>query len=323
MKIGFLGAGNIAGMVAPAVSQVEQIECYAVAARDKDRADAFAKKWGFQKSYGSYEELMRDPEVDVIYVGTPHSHHYEQMLDALRHGKGVIGEKAFCINCAQAEHIQKYAKENKLFAAEAIWPRYMPSRKVIRDLIDSGIVGEPSVLTANLFYNISGIERITNPALAGGALLDVGIYTLNFALMCFGNDIQRIESSIQKHETGVDAIDNITIYFQNGRVAMLSAGIYSRSDRKGIIHGTKGYIVVENINNPQSVSVYDTEDNLVQKVEFPQKVNGYEYEFEEMAKAFDAGKTGCESMPMDETVFVLSLCDQLRKQWGLKYPQEV
>ncbi len=322
MRIGFLGAGRIAEVVAPAVVQAENVERMAVAARDLSRAKAFAEKWGFKKAYGSYEEMMEDPEVDVVYIGTPHSCHYRQMMMAMEHGKGVFCEKAFCINASQAREVADYAERHGLFAAEAIWTRYMPSRKVIKELIDSGIIGTPAMLTASLCYDVAGKERILKPELAGGALLDLGVYGINFALMCFGDQIERVESSVQMHPTGVDGMESITLFFQDRRAAVITAGIYSRSDRKGIIHGDKGYMVVENINNPQSVSVFDTKDNLVEKREFPQKVNGYEFQFEEIGAAFDAGKTQAESMPLKDTVFVMELCDRLRRQWKFKYPEE-
>lgn len=322
MKIGFLGAGRISEVVAPAVAQAEGVQRCAVAARDLARAKEFAEKWGFQKAYGSYEEMMKDPEVDVIYIATPHSFHYEQMMMALDYGKGVICEKAFCINSSQAKEVRDHARRKGLFAAEAIWTRYMPSRKIIRDLIDEGAVGTPSVLTGNLFYPVVKKERLVKPELAGGALLDLGVYGINFALMCFGNEIERMESSVKMHPGGVDGMESITMFFKDGRMAVLTAGMYSRSDRKGIIHGDKGFMVVENINNPQSVSVFDEGYNLVKRIDFPEKVNGYEYEFEEAAAAFDSGKTETESMPLDETVRVMELCDELRRQWKFRYPQE-
>ncbi len=322
MKIGFLGAGRISEVVAPAVAQAKNVERVAVAARDLTRAEAFARKWGFYKAYGSYEAMMEDPDVDVVYIATPHSFHYEQMMMALEHGKGVFCEKAFCLNSRQAVRIRDFAREKGLFVAEAIWTRYMPSRKVINDLINGGAIGNPKVLTGNLCYPIVHKERMVRPDLAGGALLDLGVYGLNFAFMCFGNEIERMESSVAMHPAGVDGMESITLFFKDGRMAVITAGMYSRSDRKGIIHGDKGYLIVENINNPQSVAVYDTSDKLIQKIEFPDKVNGYEYEFEEVAAAFDAKKTQTDSMPVDETVFVMEVCDRLRGQWGFRYPQE-
>ena len=160
------------------------------------------------------------------------------------------------------------------------------------------------------------------PELAGGALLDIGVYGLNFALMHFGTDIERIESSVRMTDTGVDGMESITIFFRSGRMAVLTHDIYGRSDRKGIFYGEKGYIIVENINNPQSISVYDTEDRLIKKTEVPDQISGYEYEVLECMEAVRAGEKESTSMPLDDSIEVMRIMDQLRGQWGLVYPQE-
>lgn len=322
MKIGILGAGNISRSTVPAMIALEEIECYAVASRSLEKAEAFAREFGFQKAYGSYEQMLSDPEVELVYVATPHSHHYEHMMLCLQHGKGVLCEKAFTLNAQQARNVADYAKAHNLFAAEAIWPRYMPSRKIINDLIVSGVIGTPNVLTANLSYVIHKVPRIYEPSLAGGALLDIGVYGINFAFMHFGTDIERVESSVQMTPSGVDAMETITIFYKDGRMAVLTHSIYSRSDRKGMIHGDKGYIVVENINNPQSVSVFDTEDRLIAHYDVPEQINGYEYEFLECARAIENGETESKSMPLADSIFVMEFMDSLRKHWGLVYPQE-
>ncbi len=322
MKIGILGTGLIAQTVAPTIAEVNETECYAVASRTYEKAEEFAKRFGFEKAYGSYEELYEDPDVDMIYVATPHSLHFENMMDAIKHKKAVLCEKAFTVNAAQAREIAKAAKKNNVFAAEAIWPRYMPSRKIIRDTIESGIIGKPSILTANLSYIIYMNKRIMDPALAGGALLDVGVYGLNFALMHFGNDIERIETSVRMTDTGVDGLESITLFYNDGRMAVLTHGIYARSDRKGIIYGDKGYIVVENINNPRDLSVFDTEDNLIKHIDFPKQFSGYEYEFRECAEAAASGRIECDSMPLADSIRVMEVMDAVRNKWGLKYPIE-
>ncbi len=322
MKLALLGPGRIAATVAPALVKLPEIECYAVASRDPDRARAFAETFGFQKAYGSYEEMLRDPQVELVYITTPHSHHYEQMLLCLEHGKHVICEKAFTVNASQAKKVFALAREKGLYAAEAIWTRYMPSRKIIQDVLDSGIIGTPQVVTGNLSYNVAFKPRLVDPNLAGGALLDVGIYGLNFALMHFGNDVQRVESSVQLTPAGVDGSESITLTFRDGRMAVLNHSMFVRSDRKGIFHGDKGYIVVENINNPQSVSVYDAADHLLAHYDVPEQINGYEYEFQEAVRCIQAGKLESSSMPWAETVRVLELMDALRAQWGLVYPME-
>ena len=322
MKIGILGAGKISRSVVPAMIALEEIECWAVASRSLEKAREFAEQYGFRKAYGSYEEMLRDPEVELVYVATPHSHHFEHMMLCLEHGKGVLCEKAFTMNADQARKIKEYAAERGLFAAEAIWPRYMPSRKIIDDVIASGVIGKVNTLTANLSYVIHEVPRIYRPDLAGGALLDIGVYGINFALMHFGTDIERVESSVQMTSTGVDAMETITIFYKDGRMAVLTHSIYARSDRKGIIHGDKGYMVVENINNPQSVSVFDLEDKLIAYYDVPRQINGYEYQFAECAKALAEGRTESWSMPLADSVYMMEFMDNLRKQWGMVYPQE-
>jgi predicted dehydrogenase len=198
----------------------------------------------------------------------------------------------------------------------------MPSRKIINDVINSGIIGKIRVLTANLSYTMTQKERIVEPALAGGALLDVGVYTLNFAAMHFGTDIERIESSIQMTDKGVDGLESITIFYRDGKMAVLNAGIYTRSDRKGIFYGEKGYIIVENINNPQSISVFDDSDRLIKKIDVPPQITGYEYELLECEKCLAEGKIESDSMPLADSLYMMKQMDGLRKDWGLVYPQE-
>ena len=322
MKIGILGCGVIAETFADTLRQMGEVECYAAASRTLKRAEEFAGKYGFKKAYGSYEELCADPEVELIYIATPHSSHFDNMKLCIRHKKSVLCEKSFTVNAREAEQIREYAEQEQVFVAEAIWTRYMPSRNMIQEIIDSGIIGDISVLTANLSYPISHKERIMRPELAGGALLDIGVYGVNFAMMHFGTDIERIESSVRMTDTGVDAMESITIFFRGGRMAVLTHDIYSRSDRKGIFYGEKGYIIVENINNPQSISVYDTEDRLVRRMDVPKQISGYEYEVLECIDAVRSGEKESSSMPLSDSIKVMEIMDQLRGQWGLVYPRE-
>ena len=322
MKIGILGCGVMAETFADTLRQMGEAECYAAASRTQKRAEEFAGKYGFKKAYGSYEELCADPEVELIYIATPHSSHFDNMKLCIRHKKPVLCEKSFTVNAREAEQIREYAEQEQVFVAEAIWTRYMPSRNMIQEIIDSGIIGDISVLTANLSYPISHKERIMRPELAGGALLDIGVYGVNFAMMHFGTDIERIESSVRMTDTGVDAMESITIFFRGGRMAVLTHDIYSRSDRKGIFYGEKGYIIVENINNPQSISVYDTEDRLVRRMDVPKQISGYEYEVLECINAVRSGEKESSPMPLSDSIKVMEIMDQQRGQWGLVYPRE-
>lgn len=323
MKIGILGAGNIAATMAKTLNAMEGgVKCHAVASRDFGRAKNFASEHRIEKAYGSYEELACDPDIEIIYIATPHSHHAQHARLCIQHGKAVLCEKAFTKNAGEAKGVLDFAKEKNVLVTEAIWTRYMPSRKLIDETIASGIVGKITSLTANLHYNISHHERLVNPALAGGALLDVGVYTLNFALMHFGAEIERIESSAALTKTGVDGTNNITLYYKDGRTAFLNSGMFSRSDRKGIFFGERGYIVVENINNPNAICVFDARDNLIKKIEPPAQISGYEYEVEETIAALKAKKLECDSMPHSETLRVMEMMDFLRKSWGVKFPGE-
>ncbi len=322
MNIGILGAGNIASTMAKTLNSMKGVKCRAVASRDLARAKNFALEHRIQNAYGSYEELASDPAIDIIYIATPHSHHAEHAKLCIEHGKAVLCEKAFAKNAAEAKSVLDFAKEKNVLVTEAIWTRYMPSRKLIDEILVSSIIGKITSLSANLHYNIYHKERLVNPALAGGALLDVGIYTLNFALMHFGAEIERVESSAALTETGGDGTNSITLYYKDGRTAFLNSGMFSRSDRKGIFFGERGYIVVENINNPNSICVFDERDNLVKKVEVPPQISGYEYEVEETVAALSAKKIECDSMPHRETLRVMEIMDSLRKSWGVKFPGE-
>ncbi len=322
MKIGVLGTGWIVHPITKTLKGMSNMECYAIASRTKERGEQAAKEFGYEVGYGSYEELVADPAVELVYVATPHSRHYEDMKLCIAAGKNVLCEKAFTLNAAQAAEIKRLANEMGVYVAEAIWTRYQPSRNMINDMIAGGIIGNVRTLTANLSYAMSHKERIYKPELAGGALLDIGVYGINFAMMHFGDEIERIESSVQMMETGVDGMESITMFFKDGRMAVLTHSAYGRSDRKGIFYGDEGYMIVENINNPQSISVYDQGDNLVKFVAVPEQITGYEYQFEEAAECIAEGRLESKSMPLDDSIRVMQVMDALRRQWGMVYPQE-
>jgi predicted dehydrogenase len=323
-KINFaiLGAGGIAGHMANTVKRMPSIHLFAVGSRDLERAKTFATQHKIKKAYGSYEELVKDPRIDLIYIATPHSEHFEHAKLCLNHGIAVLCEKAFTVNTAQAKELIALAEEKNVLLAEAMWPRYMPLLKVIKETLKSGAIGEPKLLTANLGYTLPHIERMVKPELAGGALLDLGVYTINFAAMLFGTKIKKIDSTCILSEAGVDEQNSITFSYENGRMAVLTSSMLGMSDRKGIIYGTEGFAIVENINNFESLTVFD---NHYQKVAFhkaPKQISGYEYEVAACVKALQAGKIECKAMPHSEIVRILSIMDEIRGQWGLKYPFE-
>ena len=223
LKVGILGAGGIACAMAKTISQMPSACCFAVASRDLEKARKFAEKWGIKKAYGSYEEMLSDPGVDLVYVATPHSHHYPHVRLCLEHGKHVLCEKAFTVNAAQARELFRIAKDKRLLLTEAMWTRYLPMRGTINEVLRSGIVGKPWLLTANLGYMISDVERLKEPSLAGGALLDVGVYPLNFAAMVFGNDPVSMER--------FDITAMVRNYLQSAKILAQQHGIDVRMDQ--------------------------------------------------------------------------------------------
>ena len=323
LKVGILGAGGIACAMAKTISQMPSACCFAVASRDLEKARKFAEKWGIKKAYGPYEEMLSDPGVDLVYVATPHSHHYPHVRLCLEHGKHVLCEKAFTVNAAQARELFRIAKDKRLLLTEAMWTRYLPMRGTINEVLRSGIVGKPWLLTANLGYMISDVERLKEPSLAGGALLDVGVYPLNFAAMVFGNDPVSIQGSAVLSDKGVDRQDSITLRYADGRMAVLNATMMGMSDRRGVIDCDNGMLEIVNINCPQELRVYNRERVLIASYRAPKCITGYEYEVEACIRALDAGGIECPLMPHAETVRMMEWMDGLRAQFGVRYPEEI
>lgn len=323
LKLGILGAGKIAGTMAATVNQMDDVCCYAVASRDLAKASSFAAKWKVAKAYGSYEEMLLDPQVDLVYVATPHSHHYIHARLCLEHGKHTLCEKAFTVNAPQAEKLFCLAREKKLLLTEAIWPRYLPMRRIIEGIIQSEVVGRPRMLTANLCYPLSHVTRMQEPLLAGGALLDLGVYPLNFAAMFLGNDPVSITGSAVLTRQGVDAQDVITLRYADGRVAVLTASMESLSDRRGILYCSNGFLEVTNVNKPEKLQVFDASRNLIATYDEPACISGYEYEVRACARAIAEGKIECEQMPHAESVRIMRWMDELRRQFGVRYPDEI
>lgn len=321
-NVAILGTGHIAAKMAATLQQMKDVNCYAVASREQIRAEAFAKEWGFKKACGSYEELAAAPHVDLVYIATPHSHHYEHARLCILNGKAVLCEKAFTANARQAEALLQLAKERNVFITEAIWTRYMPFSHTIRELVFNGSIGRPHMLTANLGYPIAYKERIAKPELCGGALLDIGVYPINFARMIFGTDIDDIQSHCVKNNYGVDIQESISFRYANGNMAVMQLTASCANDRQGIISGEKGYIVVDNINNPQQAAIYDSDHQLVKIYDCPSQISGYEYEVQASIDALRRGQLETAAMPHAETLEIMHLLDRLRQQWGVVYPAD-
>ncbi|MBQ3795373.1 MAG: Gfo/Idh/MocA family oxidoreductase [Butyrivibrio sp.] len=319
-KVGIMGAGKIAGIMADTIKSMKGVSCYAVGSRSIEKAEKFASEHGVKKAYGSYAELVSDPKIDLIYVATPHSEHFENVKLALSAGKNVICEKAFMLNEKQAREVFELAEQKNVLLTEAMWTRYAPMRAKLAEVLASNVIGEATMLTANLGYNVAGKDRIAKPELGGGALLDLGVYVLNFASMTFGDDVTDIMSICTFNELGMDMQDSITLRYRDGRMAVLSATALSYSDRNAVIYGTKGYIVVENINNIEGIAVYDSEHKRIAYYKAPRQISGYEYEILACMKAIDEKWLECPDMPHSETLKMLNMMDFIRKNNNIKFP---
>ena len=322
MRVGIIGTGWIAEKAAITLNGLTEVEASAIGSRSQETADAFAAKWNIPKAYGSYAELIADNEIDLVYVGTPHSHHFDVTKQALLAGKPCLVEKAFMANYRQAKEIVDLAHERKVFLAEAIWTRYQPAVQIVRNLIDSGRIGEPRLVTATLGYSMGEKPRIMRPDLCGGALLDLGVYALNFVRMFFNADVMNIESQCVRSKTGMDLTNAFSLLLSNGVLCNLQSSASCVSDNIGVIAGTEGNLIIDNINNPQKITVNGPDRTYIETIHVPQQITGYEYQFLVCRNALIEGLLEPREMPHEETLYIMQLMDGLRRKWGVCYPMD-
>ena len=323
MRVGIIGTGWIAEKAAITLEGLAGCECHAVGSRSKEKADLFAARWGIPRAYGSYTELLADKDVDLVYVGTPHSHHYEVTKEAILAGKACLVEKAFMANHAQALEIVALARQRGVFLAEAIWTRYQPAVNMVRGLLDCGTIGIPRLVTATLGYSMGDKPRIMRPDLCGGALLDLGVYALNFVRMFFPEDIRSMDCQCVKSTTGMDLTNAITLVLENGVLCNLLSSAACVGDNIGVIAGTEGNLIIDNINNPQTITVNGPDRTYIETLHVPQQTTGYEYEFLACRRALLEGLTEAVEMPLDETLLIMEMMDSLRRKMGVHYPMDV
>lgn len=322
MRVGIIGTGWIAEKAAITLNGTDNCEALAVGSRSQEKAVAFASKWGIAKAHGSYRELIDDPDVDLVYVGTPHSHHFDVTKEALLAGKPCLVEKAFMANYRQAKEIVDLAHDQKVFLAEAIWTRYQPVVGMVRQLMKDGRIGEPRLLTATLGYSMGEKPRIMRPDLCGGALLDLGVYALNFVRMFFPADIVSMESQCVKSDTGMDLTNAISLVLSDGMLCNLQSSAACVGDNIGVIAGTEGNLIIDNINNPQQITVNGPDRTYIETIHVPKQITGYEYQFVACRQALIDGLLEPREMPHAETLYVMQLMDGLRRKWGVRYPMD-
>lgn len=358
LKFAILGCGHIATKMAAAVKTLEKrgmgVECYAVASRTLDKAKKFADDYGFGRAYGSYEELAQDSAVDLIYIATPHSEHYNNILLCLEHGRNLLVEKAFTANALMASEVIALAEEKGVFMSEAMWTRFLPAVQMVKDWILAGKIGKVESVEADFSMPLSHIGRLQKPELAGGALLDLGIYSLTFADIfltdpeicreipasagmtsgaecagmtsgedCVANHIVQTKTKCVKFHTGVDATDWIDLVYAGGQVAHLKTSMVAPLKNEGVIYGTAGFIRVQNLNDMEEIQLFDVAGTLVESVKPPRIENCYEYEVLGCKAALEKGLRECPEMPHSKTMQMMTQMDSLRAAWGVSYPFEL
>jgi dihydrodiol dehydrogenase / D-xylose 1-dehydrogenase (NADP) len=317
-----LAPGKMASKFATALKGVADAHLYSVASRNVTRARAFADLYDFETVAPSYDALMADPKVDVIYIASPHTLHAEQSIDCLKSGKAVLCEKPMTINADQATRVFDAAQANQSFYMEAVWTRFMPMLIKVRDIIDSGRIGEVQTAQASFGINVpfSPHHRLYDPQLAGGALLDVGIYTITFAQWLMQTAPVQITAAAQLGPTGVDQRTGLILRYPQGQVATLNASINSISNHEAWIFGSKGSIKMSSFWQCEEIAVmFDGETEIVT---MPHRINGYEGEIEEVQRCLNANKIQSELFPWSESLIVMNIMDEARKQIGLRYPSE-
>ena len=322
INFGILGAGHIAHAMANTILQMGDVCMYGVASRNIDKATEYKEKYGMKKAYGSYEELAADQDVNVIYIATPHSLHYEQVKMCLNYGKHVLCEKAFTANAQQAKELISISESKGLFLGEAMWTRFMPLTKKLVQLLEEKIIGDVTLMTANLNFPMMHKERLVKPELAGGALLDVGIYPLTMASIVMGDDIEDITVTAVLTDKGVDKMGQYTIRYKNGTMADLNAGMCSFGDGNAVIYGTAGHILVEGVNCLRSIQVFDGKGNMIKVISKEEQISGYEYEVEACVSAIQNGDIECKDMTHKQTIHMMKVMDEIRGKMGVKFPFE-
>jgi len=317
MNVGIIGAGHIAEKAASTLAAMDDMQCLAIGSRSLEKAQAFAARFDIPRAYGSYAQLLADKDIDLVYIAVPHSCHFDVTRDAIAAGKPCLVEKSFMMNAVEAAAILALAHEQGVFVAEAMWPRYMPVREIGRELLASGIIGQPKMVNAVIAYNVSDKERVLRPELGGGALLDLGVYLLNFVRMYFDSPIEKLNTTCILSETGVDATEDITLVLADGTMASLQASAWCQGGNEAVIAGTTGYMVFDDLIHPTRISICRKRHIVERVVEVPPQITGFEYQFRACRDAIAQNALEAPQMPHSEILYVMHLMDRLKAEWGL------
>lgn len=323
IRWGILGTGSIARKFVEGLGSAGGAELTAVGSRTQQRADEFGGRHNVPHRHGSYEALADDPDVDIVYVATPHPVHKPGAMLCLSAGKAVLCEKPFTVNAGEAREMIDEARNRGVFLMEGMWTRFFPAMDRVRKLLADGAIGEPRMVQADFGFRAGWKpeSRLLNPELGGGALLDVGCYTVSLASMIFGSPT-RLAGLAHLGETGVDEQAGIVLGYGGGQLAVLTTAIRTRTPHEAVILGTEGRIRIHSpFFKPDRLTLTDARGND-DEMHLPFQGNGFNYEAAEAMACMRAGKTESEIMPLDESLSIMETMDRLRAQWDLSYPME-
>lgn len=318
---GIIGPGRIAHKFAQDLLLVDGARLFGVASRDAEKARSFAAQYGAEKSYGSYEALVSDPAIDVVYIATPHVFHYPNAMLCLEHGKAVLCEKPFGINANEVEGMIIEARKRRLFLMEAFWTRFIPGTEKLLELLQSGVIGKLQFVTADFGFlgDPDPQKRVQNKNLGGGSLLDVGIYPVYLSLLLFGAP-SKISAMATFTETGVDGFCSMLFEHKEGQKAILHSSVVAETPTEAIIFGTGGSIKLHTrFHHPERITIKKN-DGSTEVIDIPYIGNGYFHEIAEVVQCLQNGLIQSEKMPHTMSLDLITTLDRVREEIGLHYP---
>lgn len=324
VRWGILGAGNIAKKLAADIALVKNAQLVAVASRSRQKASLFAKEFSIPRIHDSYEALAKNPEVDVIYIATPHSHHHENTLMCLENNKAVLCEKAFAVNYRQAKEMVEKARGKNVFLMEALWTKFLPHYNKMKSIVDGGQLGDISSVLINFGFKPRDPvpQRLFDPALAGGTILDIGVYNVFMAMSVLGKP-DEIEAHMTPASTGVDEQCAVLFKYKNGAMAQLFSSFVAHLPTEADISGPNGRLrLTHRFYAPEStLELYPEKMDSMQEVEFdkPAEGWGYQYEVKHVCECLEKNLKESDIMTLDNTLELMEVLDAIRKKAGIRY----
>ena len=312
MNVGIIGAGSIATKMANTINALDGVFNYAIASRDIQKAENYKQTYGFEKAYGSYEELLKDSKVDIVYIATIHSTHYPIMLQCLKYNKPVLCEKCFTTSLKDTIDIYKKFEEQNLFICEALWTSFLPSRQVINELLfKDEVIGKLKTMTASYRIPISKVERIKRKDLGGGSMMDLGVYPVSFVFRTLGFKYESMSVSKTKiNRYGADVKEQVEFVYDGGVKAVCKIDCISHHPQNVIIKGSKGKMVVNTVGCPETITIIDKKGNE-KIINCAPPLGGFEYQVLACKKALESGKIECEEWTHKNSIVLSSIVDHV------------